>query len=275
MCPFPWRLAATLTVDVRRAGERPPRSAPLPPWHPFCRAPMPAASCNAVGFEPRPAGRSRLESGTPERCGRLGHPGPFDKTLLALGLLWLLCFGLSLHSAIAQVGYPSLILSAANEPDGYPSVVGLVPEAGTPEAGLALGDRLLRVGETDLRGRGHVALYEPFARAARAEGVIRVRYERAGVAREATLPVASYRIYWPRLPASLVFALAAALLTLRAPRSRMLRAFAQTFLVAACFLALHLRRRAGGQLLRNLGARGFRYARDPALPAGRVALPRR
>jgi class 3 adenylate cyclase len=44
-------------------------------------------------------------------------------------------------------------------------------------------------------------------------------------------------MYWPRLPASLVFAIAAMLLALRAPRVPMVRAFAQAFLVAGSFLA--------------------------------------
>jgi class 3 adenylate cyclase len=164
----------------------------------------------------------------------LAHQGPFDKTVFALGAIWLLCLGLSLHSSIARVGYPSLILSAAAEPDGYPRIVGWVPDSGAEVAGIALGDRLLTAGDTELRGLGHVALYAPFARAGRE---IQVRYERDGVGRDATLFVSSYRMFWPRLPASLVFALAAVLLMLRAPRSKMVRAFAQALMAAACFLA--------------------------------------
>ena len=96
---------------------------------------------------------------------------------------------------------------------------------------------MLRVGETDLRGRGHVALYVPFARARGGDDGIPIVFEREGAVRNATLPVGSYRIYWARLPASIVFALCAVLLLLRAPPTRVTRAFAQTFMCAALFLA--------------------------------------
>jgi len=176
----------------------------------------------------------------PVRSDRVRRRRPPDRALLFLGLFWLLCFGLSLHSVLNETGYPSVLLSAASERDGYPIVVGIIPETSAGSAGLALGDRLLEVGGRDLRGRGHLALYAPFARVPRVAGgarTIPARFAHEGVVHEAPLPVGSYQMYWPRLPASLVFALAAGLLIRRARESRMARAFAQTFLVAACFLA--------------------------------------
>ena len=159
---------------------------------------------------------------------------PFDKTLLLLVPLWLLCFGLAVQSAVVETGYPSLLLTRAAEPGGHPTVSGLVAGAGGSE--LLVGDRVLSVAGEDLAGRGHVALYGVF-HAAEPGTRLPVRYERQGTVAEGSVPVRSYRMYWPRLPASLVFALAAALLTLRMPRSRMVRAFAQTFLATGIFLA--------------------------------------
>ncbi len=163
--------------------------------------------------------------------------GPFDRTLWVLVPLWIVCFGLSLHSVITQVGYPTLILTRAQASGGAPELVGLAAGSGAEEAGLRVGDRIRAAGGESLLGRGHTALYPIFYEASRAEGEVPVVFERGGEVGRAVVPVRSYRIYWPRLPASFVFALAALLLTLQAPRSRLVRAFAQTFLVAACFLA--------------------------------------
>jgi len=163
--------------------------------------------------------------------------GPLDRTLLvSFGLLWLACFGLAIDSVVNQVPYPSVILSASPDRDGYPTVVGFVPEFGAEESGLRLGDRLLRVGGTDLRGKGHLAIYAPFVREGSLQRGIQALFEREGIVREISLPVGSRRIYWPRLPASLAFALAAVLLLVRAPQTPAGRAFAQAFMCAALFL---------------------------------------
>lgn len=167
--------------------------------------------------------------------GSVGRMDLYDRALWLLVPLWLVCFGLGLHSAITEVGYPTLNLERADAPGEPPAIVGFGPDADA--SGLALGDRVLAVNGVDLRGQGHTALYEIFYRAGLGDRRIVVDYERAGARATAELPWRSYRVYWPRLPGSFVFALAALLLSLRMPRSRAVRAFAQTFLVAACFLA--------------------------------------
>ena len=164
--------------------------------------------------------------------------GLLDRLLVALFVpLWLACFGLSVHGAIQHTGYPSVLISASAEPDGYPSLIGFVPAFPGEDSGLRIGDRLLRVGERDLLGRGHLALYGPFARRRGDGGSITVRFERGGEIRETELVVGSFRIYWPRAAASAVFAFTALMLLLRAPTTAMVRVFAQTYMSVALLLA--------------------------------------
>ncbi len=160
---------------------------------------------------------------------------PFDKALvLILVPLWAVCFGLSLRSVLVHRAAPSIYVSAPEATDGYPTVrrLGTIFTTSASKSDLRLGDRLLRLEDSDLRGVGPygfvVRLMEETGRARQ----IAVTVERDGRRIEAFLPFASYHTAWPMLPGSLAYALLAVFLMLRAPPSSLIRA---AFLSSMCF----------------------------------------
>ncbi len=75
-----------------------------------------------------------------------------DKILLAtLVPLWVVCFGLSVQTVLRGDHIAHLTVLAPESADDYPTVAGLRPYAAS-EPDLRAGDRLLRVGDVDLRG---------------------------------------------------------------------------------------------------------------------------
>ena len=84
---------------------------------------------------------------------------PFDKALVwILVPLWAVCFTLSLRAQVRGEAYAVLGLSV-EDADSYPVLSGqfshlIHPSDPLAEAGLQAGDRLIRLGDTDLRGVG-------------------------------------------------------------------------------------------------------------------------
>ncbi len=157
-----------------------------------------------------------------------------DRLLLLIGVpLWALCFGLSAKSILGQTAFTGIYVSAHAR--DYPTVrfFFVEPRAQIEASGLRVGDRLLRLGEIDLRGMGSVAFAGVVAEAADAQRRAAVVYERAGERRETSYAFRSYRSFWPLLPISLAFALSAVLLLLRAPPSPTVSAIFQAFLCVA------------------------------------------
>ena len=71
--------------------------------------------------------------------------------LLTLLPFWAVCFGLHVHTMLSN-GYAQPIMYVHSwTPDDYPTVEGFWAEfRGTPD--LQVGDRVLRVGDVDLKG---------------------------------------------------------------------------------------------------------------------------
>jgi class 3 adenylate cyclase len=156
---------------------------------------------------------------------------------VGLAAVWLLGFGLMLRVlATDHVGaWPDVLVAAPESSHDYPTVVGFQAWA-SPRSGLARGDRLVRVGGTDLRGVGPIG----FAVAARHEAgpglAVPVAALREGVARQVELRLRPHPV-GALLP---VIAAAYALLALwiwRAASSREAKAAAH-FLLATSFLFL-------------------------------------
>jgi class 3 adenylate cyclase len=160
-----------------------------------------------------------------------------DKALL-VGLvgLWAACFALSLRSAVVGAGFPPVLVSAAAGAEDHPVVSGFSLPSGR-ESGLRVGDRLLRLGNADLRGVGLVGFFARAAEQAGPERVVSVAFERAGERGETSLRLGSYALTWPLLLVSVAFAASGVVLLLRALPSPLVRAWFEALLCIAIALA--------------------------------------
>jgi signal transduction histidine kinase len=148
-----------------------------------------------------------------ERLGRI------DKLLLGIYLpAYLLAVGLHAHevvrSGLAQL--PVFVRPAFGD---YPLVAGHPVETDSSGSGLEPGDRLLRLGERDLRGVGYVGF--------QAIGLARTRpgqpttlvFERAGERQRVALEARPHVQPWSRLPLLLLIPVVCVLVLVRAPGS--------------------------------------------------------
>jgi class 3 adenylate cyclase len=133
------------------------------------------------------------------------------------------------HDRLAWVG---VHVDAAPAADGYPTVRSLWPGTAAETSGLAPGDRLLRVGDLDLRGVGRVGFVARTLEAAGAAGAVPVAFERAGRAGETTLGLTPVGFPWRTLPLTLALVVTGVLVLLRRPGDAGSRAF---FLAATVF----------------------------------------
>lgn len=163
----------------------------------------------------------------------------------ALFAVWLGCFGLSLDDLLREKAYSPLLVAPAASSDGYPTVAALKPGLGAEASGLVAGDRLLAIGEMDLRGAGAAAWTAGVARFEGREIEMPIDFERGGVRGSTLLHAGSLSQYWPRLVASLAFAACALLLFLRMAASELERRFVLMNLVLATVEAVFF---AGGLL---------------------------
>jgi class 3 adenylate cyclase len=151
-----------------------------------------------------------------------------------LGIL-LPLFVMSLAVRVPQFLWPSRVPSvgvSADEVGGYPTLVDPAPSLSSPEVGLEPGDRLVRVGTTDLRGVGAVGFFARATAEARyGRPAPRVVFERDGARGETSLPVEVQANAWYTVPASCAWVFAAVFLALRARASALARRTARAFLL--------------------------------------------
>ncbi len=165
------------------------------------------------------------------------RPQRLDLALLAVFVpLWALCFGLHLRElARGTLAWVPVTVAAPPTPEGHPTVSGFWPDAGAAVEELRVGDRLLRVGERVLAGRGPFGFVAEVYPAADETLRVPVRLEREGVRREAAFALRPVGMSW-RLPLlSLGFAVPGFLVLWRRSGSRAGRAF---FAATLCY-ALH------------------------------------
>ncbi|MBW2448744.1 MAG: hypothetical protein JRG83_22910, partial [Deltaproteobacteria bacterium] len=210
---------------------------------------------------------------------------PLDKALvLILVPIWVVCFSLGVKSQIDGGGFAALGLSI-EAPDAYPVLTGgfqRAPHASDPlgPAGLRAGDRLIRLGEIDLRGVGTLGF------AARSFDVGKrglsapVVYERDGQRFETSLRLGSLSVFRSTLVASLAFVAAALFLLLRAQPTPTVRAqfhaamalgfanctFASSSLLLHVWLAFWA---IAGSLMHGLAIRFLFRFPDDRVPEGR------
>jgi len=94
----------------------------------------------------------------------VSHLGPLAKTLVGIWLVvWLGALGLYANQAVrGPLAWHMLLVSSPADPEGYPTIQGVRPSQGSFGALVAgdprpaIGDRVLRVGDTELRGAGQL-----------------------------------------------------------------------------------------------------------------------
>jgi class 3 adenylate cyclase len=159
----------------------------------------------------------------------LSRLAPLDKAwVLILVPLWVVCFGLAVKSQVEGEGVALLGLTV-EDADSYPVLTGQfsIQYSWDPldQAGLQPGDRLIRVGDADLRGVGTVGLVICILEEAGRDPAIPLVFDRDGARRTTSLdllPVSSWR---PLLAASFAFAVSALFLLLRARPTPSVRAY--------------------------------------------------
>ncbi len=155
------------------------------------------------------------------------RPGSLDRVLLgALIAIWVIAFGLHLRGVfVTGLGQPSISV-APTAPDDYPRVSGFIDSIDPARLPFRLGDRVLRIGDTDLRGVGTFGFHATVVETAGAGREVPAEIEREGVRSSVTLPLEGAPLPWYRIPYQLAFASLSLLIVLRSPQSRQARNFA-------------------------------------------------
>ena len=151
---------------------------------------------------------------------------PLDIALLAIFVpLWLLCFALYLSDiANARLARIPLLVNAPASPEDYPTLQAFWPGTGAEHLGFAIGDRIIRVGEADLRGVG------PFGFTARMyEQAVYLQtpvvFSHDGVIDTRVVTLQPFAFPWRTLALTLGFAVTAVAVLIRRPGVRVARAF--------------------------------------------------
>ncbi len=162
---------------------------------------------------------------------------PIDRLLLVTLLpLWLVVFSLHVKE-IRRTGSVQVPIYAAPSWSGdrHPTVGGFRLERESGGTGLEVGDRLLRIGDTDLAGGGYFgfdAIAFDVAGTAREAPLV---LERGGERREVTLTLRPSATPWARVPFSISYMLIALIVLLRAPATPATRFFFAGFTAFAIF----------------------------------------
>ncbi|MFQ5697251.1 MAG: adenylate/guanylate cyclase domain-containing protein [Myxococcota bacterium] len=169
-----------------------------------------------------------------------------DVVLLGLALpVWVACFALHVREARElRFAWPGLYLAAPESPDAFPVYIGNLPGS-VQNLVLEPGDRVLKLGDSDLRGIGPIGAIARAIEQRSAEGELPVTYERGGAVREDRLLVpAAFMPWWWYIPLTAGFALMGLLILMRAPEP----AIARTGFLAAILFSLYYLRFYGGSL---------------------------
>ncbi len=161
-----------------------------------------------------------------------------DRVLLALSVpLWILCFALAVGSARRDDALSSIYIEAPEQAGGHPTFAGYRPWLDSGQRPLAPGDRLIQLGDRDLRDTGPLRFWTYVTEAAGPDRHARVVFERDGTRSETRLPLGSYRALAHYLPVSAAFALAGLVTLLVSRPSRTVSALFQSFMALAVAFA--------------------------------------
>jgi signal transduction histidine kinase/CheY-like chemotaxis protein len=156
-----------------------------------------------------------------------------DRWLLGVYLpLYLAVFALHVHES-ARSGLAQLPVFAQGVAGDYPVVAGYRLETDSSGSGLRRGDRLIRIGERDLRGAGYVG-FQALGLARTTPGrPVPLVFEREGVRSVVALEARPHAQPWSRVPLLVLTPLLCTLVLLRAPGSPGAQRFFAGFLTYA------------------------------------------
>ncbi len=141
--------------------------------------------------------------------------------LLMLMALWFVCFALHVREVFRTgLAEPIAYVAPPSDPSSYPVIAGFDLDRGSDPSGLELNDRVLQVGEADLRGKGFIAFEALAIEQANGRPSVLLRYERDGEHRTTQLALVPAPIAWARIPTQLAAALVSVLILIRAPDRR-------------------------------------------------------
>jgi class 3 adenylate cyclase len=140
---------------------------------------------------------------------------------LAAIAAWLVCFALAARASLSEAAYPPVFIRLDRDV-AFPIVDGH-RLGGARGRELRAGDVLLRWGAASLLGASDIRFCEAVYRHTppdhRAEVVVR----RDGQVQTLRVTTGSYRLFWPRLPAAIIFLLTAAVFVFRSPANPLTR----------------------------------------------------
>ncbi len=152
---------------------------------------------------------------------------PFDKALVwILVPLWIVCFALSVRTQLRGGGV-AIVAVSIEDSESYPTLSG--ERRGYPNqfaaAGLKTGDRLIQLGDADLRGVGALGIYALRMGQGTGDVSVPLVFERDGETHETSLSLPSVAFSRPLLLVSFAFAASALWLILRGRPTPTLRAY--------------------------------------------------
>ncbi|MBW2236398.1 MAG: hypothetical protein JRG85_13495 [Deltaproteobacteria bacterium] len=163
---------------------------------------------------------------------------PLDRVLvLILVPIWVVCFALGVRTQVRGGGYTVGLGLSVEDADHYPELTGefsrlLHRSDPLAEAGLRAGDRLVRLGDTDLRGVGTLGLVTRTVDETRGDLSVPLVFERDGERFETALAVPPVFFIRPIVATSFALALSALFLLLRGRPTPTVRAY---FYLAICW----------------------------------------
>jgi class 3 adenylate cyclase len=152
---------------------------------------------------------------------------PLDAVLLVVLVpLWVVCFTLYVKVvARGRLAWVPVSVRAPENAESYPTVREFLPGTGAGGSGLVIGDRLIRLGQADLRGVGPFGFVARAYEEAGSDLRVPVAFVRAGEQGETSLSLTPIASPWLFLPLTLSFVIAGVLTILCEPGSRSARAF--------------------------------------------------
>jgi signal transduction histidine kinase len=157
-----------------------------------------------------------------------------QQQLLLGSLLPLFAITFALHvEEVAHTGLAQLPVFARWVPGDYPVVAGYRLETDSSDSGLLPGDRLLRVGDRDLRGAGYVGFQAIGLSLTWPGHPVPLVFERDGVQHRVELEARPHPQPWTRIPILLLVPIVSVLLLLRAPGSPSAQRFFLCFMTYA------------------------------------------
>jgi class 3 adenylate cyclase len=169
----------------------------------------------------------------------LSRLAPLDKALvLILVPIWVVCFALGVRTQVRGGGYTVGLALSVEDADHYPELTGefsrlLHQSDPLAEAGLRAGDRLIRLGNADLRGVDTLGLVTRTVDETRGELSVPLVFERNTERFAISLPVPPVSIIRPIVAASFAMAVSALFLLFRGRPTPTVRAYFHLALIWA------------------------------------------